>query len=222
MAVIKKGSKGRDVEEIQKLLNKAKASPKLKVDGIFGSLTDEQVRKFQKKCKLKADGMVGEKTMATLKFGSPLPDMKVQDYAKRKTQFQKTWHFNKNNIESYESIEQEVAKLAEVTAKEVPLAKNLFIENHKQWIIIVEMVDKIVSNQADFDKLRTKDPAKAAKLATECEDLDKKIEGLGASKIKPNLAKALASLDAAQKKINSTLSLIQSEMAAIKKRKADF
>jgi len=77
VAVIETGSTGKTVEAIQKLLNKAKASPKLKVDGIFGRLTDEQVQKFQKKTGLKVDGKVGELTLAALKYSGKMPEMVI-------------------------------------------------------------------------------------------------------------------------------------------------
>jgi peptidoglycan hydrolase-like protein with peptidoglycan-binding domain len=71
MAVLKMGSKGKDVQNIQNQLNKVKA--KLEVDGIFGKLTEKQTIVFQKKYKLKPDGKVGDNTLAALKFGGPLP-----------------------------------------------------------------------------------------------------------------------------------------------------
>lgn len=53
--LLKKGSKGSDVKTLQVLLH-------LKQDGIFGSLTEEAVREFQKANNLKADGIVGDAT----------------------------------------------------------------------------------------------------------------------------------------------------------------
>jgi len=49
MSILKKGSKGSAVEDLQKKLNKANPKPKppLTEDGDFGSLTDKAVRKFQ-------------------------------------------------------------------------------------------------------------------------------------------------------------------------------
>lgn len=56
---LKKGSKGKYVKKLQKLL-------KVKVDGVFGTKTEQAVKQFQKKNKLKADGIVGKKTWAKL------------------------------------------------------------------------------------------------------------------------------------------------------------
>lgn len=59
MATIKLGSRGTDVVTLQKRLN-------LHPDGIFGPLTDEAVREFQKANGLTVDGIVGAKTWAKL------------------------------------------------------------------------------------------------------------------------------------------------------------
>lgn len=60
--VLKKGSKGSEVKELQKLLH-------LYEDGIFGPLTEEAVKEFQKANSLTPDGIVGDKTWAKLKGG---------------------------------------------------------------------------------------------------------------------------------------------------------
>lgn len=52
---ITKGSRGELVRRIQHELH-------LIEDGIFGSITEEAVKAFQKANKLKADGIVGNKT----------------------------------------------------------------------------------------------------------------------------------------------------------------
>ena len=62
MKVLKLGSKGKEVEDLQKYL-------KIKVDGNFGPKTEESVKKFQKTNKLTADGVVGEKTWNAMGFG---------------------------------------------------------------------------------------------------------------------------------------------------------
>ena len=63
MPVLKKGSKGNPVKELQTLLNKAGAKPPLKADGIIGKNTDAAVRAFQKRAKLKTEGKAGNLTM---------------------------------------------------------------------------------------------------------------------------------------------------------------
>lgn len=63
--VLKKGSKGNDVKWVQFELNQDKAS--LVVDGDFGSNTKAAVESYQKRHGLKVDGIVGSKTIASLK-----------------------------------------------------------------------------------------------------------------------------------------------------------
>jgi putative peptidoglycan binding protein len=64
---LKTGDRGPDVKDLQKALNDA--GMKLKVDGQFGPATDEAVKAFQKKNKLKPDGIAGKDTMQKLSTG---------------------------------------------------------------------------------------------------------------------------------------------------------
>jgi len=59
MALVKIGSKGDSVKEIQKALGIA-------ADGIFGSGTESHVKEFQTKNGLTSDGVVGRKTLEAL------------------------------------------------------------------------------------------------------------------------------------------------------------
>lgn len=61
--LLKIGSRGEQVKELQRALH-------IYPDGIFGKLTDEAVREFQKENNLKVDGIVGDKTWAVLMGGS--------------------------------------------------------------------------------------------------------------------------------------------------------
>ncbi|MGW4465100.1 peptidoglycan-binding domain-containing protein [Micromonospora sp. NPDC004704] len=63
--VLRKGSEGSDVRELQTLANRLGA--KLTVDGDFGSKTDTWVRSFQKSHRLTVDGAVGAQTVAALR-----------------------------------------------------------------------------------------------------------------------------------------------------------
>ena len=59
MNVIKKGSKGSDVKLLPQRLN-------IVADGIFGPITEEAVKEFQKNNGLTVDGIVGENTWGKL------------------------------------------------------------------------------------------------------------------------------------------------------------
>ncbi|GHV19795.1 hypothetical protein FACS18949_15210 [Clostridia bacterium] len=63
---LSKGASGDDVKALQTALNNHGATPKLSVDGSFGSATDAAVRAFQKAHGLAVDGYVGAKTYAEL------------------------------------------------------------------------------------------------------------------------------------------------------------
>lgn len=59
MTTIKRGSRGEEVKLLQQKLN-------VIVDGIFGSITEEAVKEFQKTNGLSVDGIVGPKTWEKL------------------------------------------------------------------------------------------------------------------------------------------------------------
>lgn len=61
---LKKGMKGDDVRELQKLLNAA--GDNIAVDGSFGSKTLAAVKAYQQRKGLKVDGIAGEKTIGAL------------------------------------------------------------------------------------------------------------------------------------------------------------
>lgn len=64
MELYKRGSRGEMVRQIQKAL--AGAGLKVILDGIYGEITAEAVKAFQKKNGLTADGIVGPATLAKL------------------------------------------------------------------------------------------------------------------------------------------------------------
>ena len=62
--ILSKGSRGPDVGVLQKALNQAGAE--IDVDNVFGNETRTAVRAYQKKKKLKVDGIAGPATRASL------------------------------------------------------------------------------------------------------------------------------------------------------------
>ncbi|MEW5754747.1 MAG: TIGR02594 family protein [Pseudomonadota bacterium] len=93
-SVLKLGSKGDEVKQLQKLLNeKLKITPKLSEDGDFGKRTDAAVKQFQIAKNLGVDGVVGPKTWEALTSVATAPKPSPQvvatdsapwmEYAKR-------------------------------------------------------------------------------------------------------------------------------------------
>lgn len=64
---LRKGDRGEDVKRLQTMLNQY--GYELKVDGIFGTATDQAVRAFQQSHRLTVDGICGAKTWAALDGG---------------------------------------------------------------------------------------------------------------------------------------------------------
>ena len=64
--ILRQGARNDAVRELQTLLNKHGASPRLTVDGIFGPITDRAVREFQRRHKIAIDGVVGQITWGRL------------------------------------------------------------------------------------------------------------------------------------------------------------
>lgn len=63
--MLKRGSSGADVEELQRKLI-AKGINIGPVDGLFGPKTEDAVRRFQERHGLQADGIVGPQTQGAL------------------------------------------------------------------------------------------------------------------------------------------------------------
>lgn len=67
MVILKLGSSGPSVEEVQHLLNACGWKPTLVVDGDFGPLTQNAVRWFQAANNIQTNGTVGDQTLAALR-----------------------------------------------------------------------------------------------------------------------------------------------------------
>ena len=64
--ILKMGMRGKDVEWIQKALNKT-INVQIKVDGMFGNDTNTAIKLFQKKNYLSVDGVIGAKTWQVIR-----------------------------------------------------------------------------------------------------------------------------------------------------------
>lgn len=88
MANYRIGSRGSDVEELQRLLNQNGAN--LTVDGIYGRGTDTAVRNYQRSKGLSVDGIAGANTFASLRGTSGTGSAPVQTAAQRLSAFDAT------------------------------------------------------------------------------------------------------------------------------------
>lgn len=222
MAVLKKGSKGKIVEYLQAALNKLKAKPPLKVDGIFGPKTQDAVKQFQKRANLKADGQVGELTEASIRYGGPLPEMKVEDYEKRTASFEKHRKYNTELLAGLMRIRKIVDLLENDFNQNIFPAVKLSEANSAHWEEVLALGRKIASFQKDFKRLRLKDPKTAQKIADTCAAHDKKLMSDAKTKISPNFNKMTAMVRVMTKALTSSLSKINSEYSALKKNMVDF
>jgi len=76
--LIKYGSRGENVKDVQALLND-RGFGQVGVDGIFGSGTERSVKRFQKSKGLGVDGIVGPNTLSALKGSEPAKQPEVSD-----------------------------------------------------------------------------------------------------------------------------------------------
>lgn len=194
MKLLKKGAKGKEVEELQKLLNKKGA--KLLVDGIFGPLTDKALRLFQKKAKLMADGVAGPMTLAALKTGKAPPEMTVPSYE------QKALALNGSLDEEEEELQMAVdaalkhieagAAAAKAELEKVAAAYKAGSATRKE---VKQLATGIAKKQKDFEKLRLSNPPAAEKLLKEIETAHAKVEA-GLKKIGHSSAAAVEKVGA--------------------------
>lgn len=70
--LLKKGNIGKDVQTLQRALH-------LLDDGIFGQLTEDAVKEFQKSNGLKVDGIVGDKTWTAICGSSLIKSKRIID-----------------------------------------------------------------------------------------------------------------------------------------------
>lgn len=171
MAVLKAGSKGKDVAATQKLLNNAGAKPKLKEDGIFGVLTEKQTRLFQKNAKVGVDGKIGPNTLAALKFGGALPVLPELYYKDRVlTDAKHGAYANTLSKDVNKAISQFETKITSINTKLAATKKALELEV-KDGNKRADIAKKLAAQIDIFEKSRTSEPAKAKKAIPEIESL---------------------------------------------------
>lgn len=213
MAVLKLGSKGKDVEEAQKLLNKV--GNKLKVDGDFGKNTHNAVVAFQKKCKMGVDGKIGPNTLAALKYGKPLPkfpdgqyfgsaggpETKIRDLNLKKAQM------SKDVVRLIGVMQTEWAKFSAATIKREEAIQGT-------WARHIQLVQSLNSHKKQFDALVQSNPSKAAKLASEAEAMIKEYDNSTLPALTKHADQGRA-LDAANSaRCNANLKAVQAAISA--------
>ena len=218
MAILKKGSKGPEVRKLQEAL--IKNGFKLKVDGDFGSNTEDAVKKFQKKAKLKADGKVGPMTEAALKAGGPLPVMTVPDYTAEKKEFQTARKYNGELMSDFAVISSALDALDSLFLAEIEKASAIVSINGKHWDVVEKMADDIIKLQRAFEAKRLSDPAAAEKIARQCEAKHKAVEGIGKGKLSPNIQKLGKHFDSARSRLATSQATIDKILSAAHKRAA--
>lgn len=217
MKLLKKGSKGSDVKKLQTDLNKLGARPKLKVDGIFGPLTQAAVKVFQKKAKLKADGDAGPLTQGAVRAGGPLPEMPVPDYKGKLKYALVAKAHNKELAAIHDRFVKSVDQLEDELKVQVPKAVKLLEQNQKHWDDAIKIYREIVGKQAEFEALRLSHPNRAKKLGDECRKLEGDLAKIKA-KVKPNQQKADPVFVAARKKVKDLSAKVAAELKVMAAR----
>lgn len=105
--VFKKGTSGGMVKDAQKALAK-RLKTKIKGDGKFGPATEEHIKAFQKKFRLKTDGLLGPKTMAALMPAASKPSPEqlkaVKKLKAQSAQARKTLISMKKEIDNFDKL----------------------------------------------------------------------------------------------------------------------
>lgn len=216
MAILKKGSKGPEVRKLQEALNKN--GSKLTVDGDFGKNTEDAVKKFQKKAKLKADGKVGPMTEAALKAGGPLPVMTVPDYREKAAYIKKFRGINAQTMGDYTVISSILGQLDRAFLGEMEKASALLRSNDKHWDVVDKLVAEIIKLQKEFAAKRLSDPRAAEKILQQCETKDKLADSIGNGKINPNSRKANKHVGTAKSRLAKDSGTIDKLLGDIAKR----
>lgn len=212
MAVLKMGSKGKDVEKLQARLNQLKSSPKLDVDGDFGKETQKSVIYFQKKIAgfegKGVDGVVGEWTQSALDWGKAMPKPpKIDVKADAPARDAKQQQFNARFTHLLAQVEGAADKFAKDIGTYVPMARNMVKNNAPNWEEMIKSATQIENKISEFEAKVKKNPGAAEKLGKEIEALNKAYKD-AYQKVEKEAAKMEAELDAIGAKIEAGLATI--------------
>ena len=166
MALLKKGSKGKDVEKLQEALNKFGVKPELKVDGIFGPKTEKGLIQAQTKLKLeKVDGKAGDFTMAAINYGKPLPKLNVSVSPNLAQEIKILRTHNVRAADIYAEIGKEVSALDSFVFSRNETVGKLVKKSDSAVDVLIDYANDFQKIQKDFDDQLIKNPASAEKIA---------------------------------------------------------
>jgi hypothetical protein len=101
--------------------------------------------------------------------------MVVNGYSNLKSAFGANSDWGGKYGDSVIAAEKSIAKLALVAVKQAQNLRTLKKDTEAQRKQLYRMIDQVLSLQAKFEVAVTKNPAEAAKIAKECETLDKQV-----------------------------------------------
>lgn len=170
-----RGSTGPTVETLQTKLNKLGARPALKVDGIFGPITEGEVKKFQRRLKppLKPDGKVGTDTWAAIEFelkGGKKPKLKIDDWHNKKTLKRSAEQELKTGADVERRIKDAgvaATTLSGTCNKEKAGIRTTIKEYEKMWKKIIALAVATEKLIAEFEAGAFRDPARVKAIQAE-------------------------------------------------------
>ncbi len=190
MGVLKRGDKGSKVKQMQSLLQKSGAKPTVKPTGTFCPLTEQAVKDFQKRNKLKADGIVGNGTLEMLQDAQE-KDVKwtVKDTNKPRQELDKIIA-QRTRYDTW--VDDEQKRLIGTKDKKINVLRKKFDDAGKMFydkaFELRDALYAVVRLKREFDYAKTKQQqrelldkakdqfAQAEKLNTAAEKLKKKSD----------------------------------------------
>ena len=173
------------MKEIQKVLAKSGVKPTVKPSGTFDENTDKAVRAYQKKNRLKVDGIVGKNTSASMFGGAKgdAPELSVKDphktfEATRKKLDTEEGRLAKLNVEYSEKIGDPKNKVTVVVTK---LIERMLDFTGKYLV----KLNSLKAAQAKFEKLvKAGKNSDAEKFKAAVEKLIKDLRALETARVK--------------------------------------
>ncbi|MDP5217375.1 peptidoglycan-binding domain-containing protein [Ruegeria sp. 2205SS24-7] len=172
---MKKGAKGAPVKKVQEKLNKAGAKPKVTVSGVFDDAMMSAVKAFQKKHKLKIDGIVGDNTMAALDARGKAPKWGVKDISRGLKQLR----MKKKDLTT-SRIDIAVLAGEHHKNKEIKSAYRLFdisAETYSKYLLqFTRKMERIEELRVDFQRYLKGKPHEQKLAESEAQDLFKEMQ----------------------------------------------